>query len=78
MTESIVAIAHRVKRATTNRDVLALCDHVLSGVPVPVVVPLPPRPRFDKRAYQREYMRKLRSKGKAGATGPGPSQLTSA
>lgn len=40
-----------------NSDVMAICDFVEAE--------LRPRPKFDKRAYQREYMRKWRAAGKA-------------
>jgi len=66
--ELMVTIA-RVKRATTNPDVLAVCE-ALEGLLVRAVAAVPAKKdspwrnpetgKFDKRAWQREYMRKYR------------------
>ena len=54
--DEIRQIAERLKRQTTNREVLALCEHVLRSTSE--------KANFDRNAYQREYMRKLRAKAK--------------
>ena len=53
MSEDIRQIATRVRRATANRDVVALCDYALRITDEQV--------KFDRRAYQKEYMRKWRA-----------------
>ena len=55
--ELVAAIA-RVRRAMPrNQDVMLICDAAEKLVAA--------KPRFDKKAYQREYMRKRRAEGKA-------------
>lgn len=57
-----IDLAIRLKRSTTNRDVISLCDALLAAVG--------PRQRaangtFDRVTYQRDYMRLVRAKKKA-------------
>lgn len=59
----------RVRRAMPrNADVMAVCDAAERAEPregkTKVNVPLAP-PKFDKKIYQRELMRKRRAEGKA-------------
>jgi hypothetical protein len=55
--ELVAAIA-RVRRAMPrNQDVMLICDAAEKAVTV--------KPRFDKKTYQRELMRKRRAAGKA-------------
>lgn len=56
-----VALATRLKRGTTNRDVLALCEFVLS---LPSVVQSSPNGEVSYRQRQREYMRDYRARKK--------------
>jgi len=63
--EIIRAIARRVARATTNRDVLDLCHYVLanSRAEQPAAAqPAETAKPTDRRAYMREYMRAKRRK----------------
>jgi hypothetical protein len=54
-----MAIIARVRRAMPrNQDVMAICDAAEKSL---VAV----KPRFDKKTYQRELMRKRRAAGKA-------------
>ena len=53
--ELVAAIA-RVRRAMP-RNVMLICDAAEKAVTV--------KPRFDKKTYQRELMRKRRAAGKA-------------
>jgi hypothetical protein len=50
-----IETAHRLKRATTNRDVLALCEKVLSGKPIerPAAKGHPQCAECDRRRGQR-------------------------
>ena len=55
--ELVAAIA-RVRRAMPrNQDVMLICDAAEKSATV--------KPRFDKKTYQRELMRKRRAAGKA-------------
>jgi hypothetical protein len=65
----IMAVIGRVRLATRNRMILDLCDEaerlVLAPPPTATALIQPAKPRFDKRAYQRDLMRKRRSAAKA-------------
>jgi len=54
MTSELREIATRLRRQTSNRDILALCDAVLSSQVKVLKTPQ------DRRDYMREYMRKYR------------------
>ncbi len=60
----LLATVSRVKRAMPrNADVMAICEALerrLIEAPPPAE-----KPKFDRRAYQRELMRKRRAGGKA-------------
>ena len=59
----IQPVIARVRRAMPrNADVMAVCDFAADLASRPVELA---KPKFDKRAYQRELMRKRRAKGKA-------------
>lgn len=55
---ALTEIARRVRRSTSNRDVLALCDGVTE---LAHAKPAAERPKFDRTAYQRDYMRRRRA-----------------
>ena len=55
------ALAERIRRNATNRDLLDLCDGTLELL-VANRGTNREAPRFDKTAYQREYMRGYRRK----------------
>jgi hypothetical protein len=67
----LLAVVHRVKRGTTNRDVLVVCEELEKRLlmrPVSLTggkgnnVSLTAVGGFDRKAYQRELMRKRRAK----------------
>ena len=63
---ALKAIAERVRRQTTNADVLTLCEAVISAAPKPFI-----RPSIDcpiciaRRAAKAATMRKYRAKDKS-------------
>ena len=61
---ALIAIAASVRRMTTNRDIVALCDGVqeMLAVRIEPAIPKQGGTRFDKVAYQREYMKRWRAK----------------
>jgi len=65
--DDLIQTITRLRRATTNRDVLAVCD-ALEGYllvkPAPVSTPEQVRQRFDKKTYQRMLMRERRALAK--------------
>jgi hypothetical protein len=67
--EELIQTITRLRRATTNRDVLAVCDALERFIldrakHVAISACEKVKPRFDKTAYQRELMRKRRAKAK--------------
>jgi hypothetical protein len=51
-------------RRVTLGDIIDICDALEAALvvkPAPVTAPEVIRPRFDKTAYQRDYMRKRRA-----------------
>ena len=62
MDQDILDAIKRLKRATTNRDVLLVCDTLEQLLLKPQKAPEGPKVKFDKVAYQREYMRRWRAK----------------
>ena len=60
----LLQVIAKVRRAMPrNPDVMAVCDGLETRLRqnVQEVKLAPAKPRFDKRAYQREYMRKRRA-----------------
>lgn len=70
MSPDLIKLAIHIRRYTRDPKVIDLCDGVIESTPwnklVPIVDPelAPPSEsdaKFDKKAYQREYMRKRRA-----------------
>jgi hypothetical protein len=62
----VTKLIERVRRATRNADVMAVCDALESLIQKPVAEIVNERQAtFDRKAYQRDLMRKRRAEGKA-------------
>jgi hypothetical protein len=55
--QEIIEFATRLRKSTTSREMVEILDKLLELM----AVPKPPKPKFDKKAYMREYMRRWRA-----------------
>ena len=63
MTEAeLIEVATRLLRRTRDQDTITVCSEVLSRM---AMLRLPTKPAFDRRAYQRNYMRNYRNRQKS-------------
>lgn len=62
--EELSLLIAKVRRGTSNRDVLTVCDELTSRLTHQVL-----KTPADRRAYMREYMRHWRAERKLKASG---------
>jgi len=60
--EELIEKATRLLRQTRDKEVVDICSEVLSRI---ATLRLPDKPAFDRRAYQRNYMRNYRNRQKS-------------
>ena len=65
MDQEVMETIKRLRRNTTNRDVLLVCDTLEKLLLKPQKAPEGPKAKFDKVAYQREYMKRWRAAKRA-------------
>lgn len=63
MTADLLMVIGRVRRSTRSPDIILICDELEKRL-VTVMSDGTVKAKFDKVAYQREYMKKWRAKGK--------------